>query len=100
MGLTAEQKTEFKKKGEEYRNLKYEIDEEIIKHHIKIGNLEKEIMDSMPKTPDGRLFCKSCYVRSMAYIGRTPKGSLSGGGEIYRYRCEICGHEEVGDTFF
>jgi len=63
MALTDEQKAELKKKGDEYRNLKYEIYEKITKHQIEISNLEKELTDSTPKTPNGRMFCKSCYVR-------------------------------------
>jgi len=97
MALTDEQKAELKKKGEEYRRLRYDIKEQISKLEIQKSKLEEELMDSMPKTPNGRMFCKSCYVLSMPYIGKIPREGLSGGEEIYK--CEICGHEEIRDIF-
>ena len=98
MALTDEQKREYKKKGEEYQKLSYDINEQIAKLEIQKSKLEKQLRDSVPVTPHGRLICKTCNVRSMAYIGRTPQGGMSGGEEIYE--CEICGHDWVGDTLF
>lgn len=121
MVLTEEQKAEFIKKGERYKNLKYKIDEEIIKHQVEIGNLEKQLRDSAPKTPNGRLVCKTCNVRSMAYVGRILRGGLSDGEEIHQceimtyigrtpqrglsggeeiHQCEICERYWVGNTLF
>jgi hypothetical protein len=92
--LTPEQKEEFKKKGREFRELGYNIAEQIECLNIQIRNLEKKIRDSVPKTPNGRMVCESCYVKSMAYLGRTPQGGSSGGDDIYE--CEICGSDRIG----
>ena len=97
MTLTDKEKAEFKKEGEKYRTLEYNLDNQIVKHRVAISNLEKEKNDSIPKTPKGRLVCKRCYVRSIVYLGRTPQGGSGGGDEIYE--CEICGNDEVRDTF-
>jgi hypothetical protein len=97
-GLTDEQKAEFRKKGEEYQKLKYDINEQIVQLEIQKNKLERQLRDAMSRTPNGRLVCKTCHVRSMKYVGRTPKGGMSGGEEIYE--CEICGHEETGYSLF
>jgi len=96
MVLTEEEKAEFKKKGEIYRKIEYEINRQIIKLELQKGKLEKELGEAISRTPNGILICKICYVQSMKYI-RTPQGGLSGGEEIYE--CEICGYEEIRDIF-
>jgi hypothetical protein len=98
MVLTEEEKTEFKKKGEIYRKIEYEINRQMVKLELQKGKFEKELREAIPITPNGSLICKICYVQSMKYIGRTPQGGLSGREEIYE--CEICGHEKVGDSLF
>ncbi len=95
--LTEEEKKEYKKKGEEYQKLTYEINEQIVKLEVQKSKLEKQLKDDMPRTPNGRLVCGSCHVQSMKYMGRTPRGGLSGGQEIYE--CEICGKDWIGDVF-
>jgi len=98
MVLTEEEKAEFKKKGEIYRKIEYEINRQIVKLELQKGKLEKELREAIPGTPNGTLICKICYVQSMRYIGRTPQGELFGVEEIYE--CEICGHKEIESNLF
>ena len=85
--LTERQKEKFRKKGEVYKILSQDIIPKISLYRGEISKLEKELRDTMPKTPNGKRFCERCGVKSMAYDGTIRLGDCS---EITVYQCEIC----------
>ena len=52
------------------------------------SELEGRIRNERPKTENGSMICDHCDCISMEYLGRTPRGGLTGGDDIYK--CEIC----------
>jgi hypothetical protein len=84
--LTDEEKSVYIRKAEEYRILRRKNCGEIAKHKIEISKLEKELNDSMPKTPKGVRLCETCGVMSVKYVGRESSNPKS----QHVYVCEIC----------
>ncbi|MEK6827439.1 MAG: hypothetical protein AABX99_03075 [Nanoarchaeota archaeon] len=89
MGLTEKEKSDHKKNGQGYKIL-IEANSPTIsvlrRHHElreHLEELEKKLLESMPKTPNGKFPCEECGVKSMEYI--RDKGNLR------IYECEICG---------
>lgn len=87
--LTEEQKSDYKKKAEDYRILNKKNRDEILQHKSEISNFEKEIAESMPKTPKAVRVCEDCGVMSVKYIGRENNNIKS----QHIYVCEICGRK-------
>jgi hypothetical protein len=84
--LTDEQKSCYQQKAEGYRILSKKNRDEILQHKIEISKLEKELVESMPKTPMATRICEDCGIMSMKYVGRescNPKSQ-------HVYVCEIC----------
>ena len=79
---------EYVKRRDEFRDVKVELLEVIDIHNRAISRLEKQIKDARPKTEHGARRCDDCDCISMKYMGRTPRGGLTGGDDVYE--CEIC----------
>ena len=95
--LTERQKEKFRKKGEIYRILCEDINPKISLYRGEIAKLEKELRDTMPRTPKGEKFCKQCEVKSMIYDETIRLGDCS---EITVYRCEICDYKISEGPYF
>jgi hypothetical protein len=74
---------------DEFLKKKESLLAEISKHKAAASELEERIENERPKTENGKMVCDHCDCISMEYLGRTPRGGLSGGDDIYK--CEICG---------
>jgi hypothetical protein len=87
--LTEKEKSYYKKNGQEHKIL-VEANApaiSVLQRHPELRGhleeLEKKLLDSMPKTPRGELPCEECGVISMEYIEDK--------GKLRIYECEICG---------
>jgi len=89
MRLTEKEKTDYKRIGQEYKILVEANNPTIsvLRRHPELRGhleeLEKKLLDSMPKTPNGKLPCYECGLRSMEYIKDKKEYAI--------YECEICG---------
>jgi DNA-directed RNA polymerase subunit M/transcription elongation factor TFIIS len=74
---------------EDFKKKKAGLLEQISEHSSTITKLNQQIEEERPKTENGSMICGRCDCVSMKYLGRTPRGGLSGGDDFYE--CEICG---------
>lgn len=87
--LSDAEKTKYREAVRVYQQKREELQRIISDHEAEISKLEKEIRDTQPRVPGARMECPRCDAISMAYVGRTPQGGLSGGDDVYE--CQLCG---------
>jgi DNA-directed RNA polymerase subunit M/transcription elongation factor TFIIS len=94
VALTEDQKFVYLEEIRKYKILKKETNLKKSVHLKAISDLEKELKDSIPITPDGIDLCKNCGIISMAYVKRPIRTVLGNYKEEAYYQCEVCGKKE------
>jgi len=92
------EKKELRTKLEQYNLFKIEAKKLISLHKRETERLEREILESIPSTPNGKRICKLCDIKSMTCVGREqpyiPRNVWPILGD-HIYVCEICGNREL-----
>jgi predicted SprT family Zn-dependent metalloprotease len=91
VGLSEKEKQKLKEEGRKYKILEQEVKIKIFSNKKETEKLERELLNSMPTTSRGQLFCKECGVKSMKY----EKCDEERRGFVYA--CEICGGEYLDE---
>jgi len=86
--MAIEQNLDYVAQRDAFKDLKKGLLEKIDSCRTEISDLEKQIREARPRTPNGKIICKRCDTTSMKYLYRTPQGGASGGNDVYQ--CEIC----------
>ncbi|MFA4952803.1 MAG: hypothetical protein WC584_01120 [Candidatus Pacearchaeota archaeon] len=83
-----DKKLEYIAQREKFEKKKKGLLEQIYQYKSAITKLHEQIKEARPRTEHGEKICTSCDCMSMKHLGRSPRGGLSRGDDIYE--CEIC----------